>query len=237
MAEIIARFKHRLENGEFNLDVDLRLPATGINVLFGRSGSGKTSLLRCMAGLDRTPHGFMQLAETVWQDDAAFVAVHQRQIGYIFQDANLFEHLTARQNLEYAKRRAVKNADIEFDRLVELLGIGALLERYPVQLSGGERQRVAMARALLTGPKLLLMDEPLASLDVERKQEILPYLERLAAQFTIPIVYVTHSMDEVARLADHLVIIDAGRVVAQGSLAEILPRLDLPVKLCGKPVH
>lgn len=231
MAEIIARFKHGLANGEFNLDVDLRLPASGINVLFGRSGSGKTSLLRCMAGLDRAPDGFMQLGETVWQDDAAFVPVYRRQIGYIFQDANLFSHLTARQNLNYAARRAVKNSDIEFEPLVELLGIGGLLERYPAQLSGGEKQRIALARALLTNPKLLLMDEPLASLDTERKQEILAYLERLAAQYAIPIVYVTHSMDEMARLADHLVIIDAGRVVAQGSLAEILPRLDLPVKL------
>jgi molybdate transport system ATP-binding protein len=174
------------------------------------------------------------LDDEVWQDDAAgrFVPPHRRALGYVIQEAALFPHLDVRRNLAYGlKRIAAAARRIALDQVVDLLGIGHLLERRPDTLSGGERQRVAIARALATSPKLLLMDEPLAALDAQRKAEVLPYLDRLAAELGIPIIYVSHSIDEVARLADHLVLLDAGRVLAEGALAEMLARLDLPVAL------
>jgi len=231
-ALIHARFKH--EHPGFSLDVDLRLPGRGISALFGHSGSGKTSCLRCLAGLDRAPDGYLQVNGELWQDSANgyFLPAHQRAIGYVFQDANLFAHLSVRRNLEFGlKRIATAERRIALDQAVELLGIGHLFARLPATLSGGERQRVAIARALLTSPTLLLMDEPLASLDLKRKLEVLPYLERLHAELDIPIIYVSHSPDEVARLADHLVLLEDGRATASGPLKETLLRADLPFVL------
>jgi molybdate transport system ATP-binding protein len=207
------------------------LPASGISVLFGPSGCGKTTLLRCLAGLHRAQRGRLVVDGDVWQDDDAgrFVPPHRRAIGMVFQEASLFPHLTVQANLDYGLKRAGGAAQrATLDTAVEMLGIGALLPRKPEALSGGERQRVAIARALAVGPRLLLMDEPLAALDAQRKAEVLPYLDRLHAELAIPVVYVSHAVDEVARLAHHLVLLDRGRVVAAGPLADMMARLDLP---------
>ena len=226
MSEIRARF--RLDRGSFALDVDLTLPGQGVTALFGHSGSGKTTCLRAMAGLERAPGGYLAVGGEVWQDDArgVFLPTHRRPLGYVFQEANLFAHLSVRANLAFGQKRSPGKARL--DEIAGLLGIDGLLDRQPDSLSGGERQRVAIARALLTSPRLLLMDEPLAALDLKRKLEILPYLERLHDELAIPVIYVSHAPDEVARLADHLVLLDAGKVVASGPLAETLARADLP---------
>lgn len=212
----------------FRLALDLVLPGRGITALFGHSGSGKTTLLRLIAGLDRAP-ARIALGDACWQDDRRFVPPHRRPIGYVFQDAALFPHLTARANIDFGRRRAsgAMNAS-ELAHLVELLGIGPLLDRKPARLSGGEAQRVAIARALAVKPRVLLMDEPLAALDDARRAEILPYLDALHGELAIPLVYVTHATDEVARLADHLVILEAGRVVWQG---------DVTAGLAARGVH
>ncbi|MDW8323073.1 MAG: molybdenum ABC transporter ATP-binding protein [Burkholderiales bacterium] len=227
---IEARF--RLERTGFTLDVDLTLPGRGVTALFGPSGSGKTTLLRLIAGLERAHAGRLVMKGEVWQDGRVCLPVHKRPVGYVFQEASLFPHLTARANLAYGMRRAADPLDAAaLAHLIALLGIDHLLDRYPHALSGGERQRVAIARALALKPRLLLMDEPLSALDLARKREILPYLERLHDTLDIPVLYVSHAADEVARLADHLVLLQAGRVLAQGPLAETLARLDLPVRL------
>lgn len=220
----------RLPRAGFTLDVDLTLPATGVTALFGPSGCGKTTVLRALAGLERAG-GHVALGDEVWQDDAqdVFLPTHRRAIGYVIQEAALFPHLDVRRNLDFGRRRiAAGERRIELDQAVELLGIGALMGRRPGTLSGGERQRVAIARALATSPRLLLMDEPLAALDAARKAEVLPYLDRLHRELGTPIVYVSHAIDEVARLAHHLVLLDAGRVVAAGPLGDVMARLDLP---------
>lgn len=230
MSGIQARFQ--LSYAQFSLDVDLTLPASGVSVLFGPSGSGKTTLLRCIAGLEKANGSKLRVNGDTWQSDDTFTPTHQRPIGYVFQEASLFNHLSARGNLEYAcKRAASTDKPIGFDLAVELLGINKILDQHPHQLSGGERQRVAIARALLIQPRLLLMDEPLAALDLPRKLEILPYLEDLKSQLDLPIIYVSHAADEVARLADYLVAMEDGRVVAGGNLAETLSRLDFPLRL------
>jgi molybdate transport system ATP-binding protein len=220
----------RIDRGAFNLDVDLALPGRGVTALFGHSGSGKTTLLRVLAGLERVAGARVALGDEVWQDDArkVFVPTHQRGIGYVFQEASLFPHLSVRANLEFGRKR-LKPAEHRFDLLAvaELLGIERLLDASPATLSGGERQRAAIARTLLASPRLLLMDEPLAALDMRRKLEILPYLERLHDELALPVVYVSHAADEVARLADHLVVLEEGRVLASGPLAATLARLDL----------
>ncbi|MBW8900864.1 MAG: molybdenum ABC transporter ATP-binding protein, partial [Massilia sp.] len=225
------RARLRLDRGAFRLDVDLDLPQRGISALFGHSGSGKTTILRAIAGLERAPGGHVALGGEVWQDDARglFVPVHRRALGYVFQEASLFPHLSVRANLEFGRKRVpAHERRFTLEPVTELLGIERLLERRPDGLSGGERQRVAIARALLASPRLLLMDEPLAALDLRRKLEILPYLERMHAELAIPIVYVSHAPDEVARLADHLVLLDDGKAVASGPLTETLARVDLP---------
>ncbi|HEY0634771.1 MAG TPA: molybdenum ABC transporter ATP-binding protein [Gammaproteobacteria bacterium] len=227
---ITARFDLTL--GNFALHADLELPGRGVCALFGHSGSGKTTLLRCIAGLERVPGGYLEVNGEVWQDTsrALFKPTHQRPLGYVFQEASLFAHLSVRRNLEYGMQRVPHSERrVALEHSIELLGIGQLLERKPAQLSGGERQRVAIARALATSPRLLLMDEPLAALDVQRKREILPYLERLHDELDIPVLYVSHSPEEVAQLADHLVLLELGRVVASGGLGEMLVRLDLPL--------
>ena len=218
----------------FVLDVELDLPGQGITALFGHSGSGKTTCLRAIAGLERGARGRLEVNGEVWQDDAqgVFLPTHRRALGYVFQDAALFPHLSVRDNLDYGRRRvAAAERRVSPDAAIELLGIGALLDRLPEKLSGGEKSRVAVARALLTSPRLLLMDEPLAALDHHRKQEILPYLEKLHDELEIPILYVSHAPDEVARLADHLVVLQGGRALAAGPLGETLARLDLPIQL------
>ena len=229
MAGIDARF--RLDWPGFSLDVDLTLPGRGVTALFGHSGSGKTTLLRCIAGLERAPRGRLAIDGEVWQDTGRWVPTHRRPIGYVFQEASLFAHLTVMGNLRYGLRRILGTQRVSMDHAIALLGIGHLLDRKPDRLSGGERQRVGIARALAVSPRLLLMDEPLAALDLKRKQEILPYLERLHDELDIPVLYVSHSPDEVARLADHLVAMEGGRVLASGPLADTLARLDLPIRL------
>ncbi len=226
---IIVQFK--LDYGTFKLDVDLQLPSSGITVLFGHSGSGKTTLLRCIAGLQHAPQGFLSINGNLWQDsdNKLFLPTHKRSLGYVFQEANLFAHLTVLGNLSYGLKRIAQTANTQkFNQVIELLGIEHLLERMPERLSGGERQRVAIARALVLNPEILLMDEPLASLDAKRKQEILPFLTRLHSELNIPVLYVTHSQQEVAQLADYLVLLADGNVQAAGLLADTLSRLDLP---------
>jgi len=225
---IEARF--HIDYPGFTLDVDLELPSSGVTALFGPSGSGKTTILRCVAGLARAAQGRLSVEGRLWQDAASgvFVPTHRRPLGLVFQEASLFTHLSVLRNLEYGMKRSGNRGAEGFDAVVDLLGLRGLLTRSPERLSGGERQRVAIARALLTRPRLLLMDEPLAALDHQRKMEILPYLERLRRELAIPILYVSHSPDEVARLADQLVLLDQGRVAASGPLRETLARTDLP---------
>lgn len=228
MTTLVARFRHNYPG--FGLDVDARLPSRGVTAIFGRSGSGKTTLLRLIAGLERTADGYLSLDDIVWQDANSFVPTHARPLGYVFQDARLFPHLDVRRNIDYGLRRIPPSLRrVSLDGVIDLLGIGPLMDRKPDRLSGGERQRVAIARALAVSPRLLLLDEPLAALDQARKQEVLPYLERLHETLEIPVLYVSHAIDEVARLADHLLILDAGRVVAQGSPTDLMRRADLPL--------
>jgi molybdate transport system ATP-binding protein len=219
----------RLPRQDFVLDADLQLPATGITGIFGPSGSGKTTLLRCLAGLERASEARIVVDGQAWDDTARGIHLptHRRPLGYVFQEASLFDHLDVAGNLRFAQRRAAGDAQ-SLEHLVQLLGIADLQHRRPHELSGGERQRVAIARALATQPRILLLDEPLSSLDLARRREILPWLARLRDELRIPMLYVTHSGDEVARLADHLVLLEAGRVRASGPLAETLARIDLP---------
>ena len=224
----------KLNYSGFALDVDLQLPGRGVTALFGHSGSGKTTCLRCIAGLEKAEEGFIQINDEVWQDSRQkiFVPPHKRAIGYVFQEASLFAHLSVLANLEFGLKRIPKQQRrVDMAHATELLGIGHLLDRHPLHLSGGERQRVGIARALLTSPKLLLMDEPLAALDSQRKNEILPYLQRLHDELDIPVLYVSHSQDEVARLADHIVLLSDGQALASGPIGETLARLDLPLAM------
>ncbi|NMY02155.1 molybdenum ABC transporter ATP-binding protein [Pseudomonas sp. WS 5059] len=224
----------QLHYSGFALDVDLKLPGRGVTALYGHSGSGKTTCLRCIAGLERAGDGFVQINDQVWQDsrNGVFVPPHKRALGYVFQEASLFPHLSVLANLEFGLKRIPKaQRRVDMAHATHLLGIGHLLDRHPQHLSGGERQRVGIARALLTSPQLLLMDEPLAALDSQRKSEILPYLERLHDQLEIPVLYVSHAQDEVARLADHIVLLSEGKALASGPIGETLARLDLPLAL------
>lgn len=224
--------------GGFALDAAFSAPLRGVTALFGPSGSGKTTVLRCMAGLAQLS-GRLTIAGDVWQDDGTgvFLPPHQRAIGYVFQEASLFPHLSVRRNLLYGAERARGGSKggpghgsgelIGFDDAVSLLGLERLLDRAPESLSGGERQRVAVGRALLSCPRMLLMDEPLSALDQSGRDEILTTLERLHDILSIPVVYVSHDLAEVARLADRMVVLSAGRVVAEGEMSSILERLDL----------
>lgn len=221
----------QLQHPGFALDVDLRLPGRGITALFGPSGCGKTTCLRSMAGLERA-QGHVHVNGQIWQDDAQrlWLPTHQRALGYVFQEASLFAHLNVRGNVEYGLRRTpAARRRIALEQAVELLGIAHLMERTPHTLSGGERQRVAIARALATSPQVLFMDEPLSALDAARKAEVLPYLDALQRTLDIPVLYVSHAHDEVARLAHHIVVLQAGRVVHQGDATHMLASLEQPL--------
>ncbi|HWJ05269.1 MAG TPA: molybdenum ABC transporter ATP-binding protein [Steroidobacteraceae bacterium] len=233
MSEAGLRLRLALSRPDFELDVDLGLPAVGISVLFGPSGSGKTTVLRCVAGLESTVRGSVRVGNEVWLDSATGIRlpVWRRNLGYVFQEASLFEHLDVRRNVEYGLRRTTTSRDggDALQAAIELLGIGHLMARPVAQLSGGERQRVAIVRALATRPRLLLLDEPMAGLDYARRQDIMPWLERMRDELSIPMLYVTHSVDEVARLADQVVALDAGKVSAAGPAGEVLASLEGPV--------
>lgn len=237
-----------LPRASFTLNVDLKLPGSGITVLFGASGSGKTSLLRCVAGLEHPRRANIVINGETWQNDHRQINIPtwRRPLGYVFQEASLFTHLSVKDNLEYGiRRRPAPNSGKVLTDAIELLGIGHLLGRRPDGLSGGERQRVAIARALATQPRLLLLDEPLASLDVSRREDVLPWLEKLHDEFRIPVLYVTHSVNELQRLADHVVILEQGGVKAQGAIHDALTTMDSPLitgddagtVLKGKVVH
>jgi molybdate transport system ATP-binding protein len=228
----------KLNRKEFQLDVDLQLPQQGITAIFGPSGSGKTSLLRAVAGLEKIQQGRIQVGISIWQDTAQriYIPTWQRPLGYVFQESSLLPHLSVTENLNFGMQRALKSAgsvqteaNKALQACVELLGIGSLLQRMPNELSGGERQRVAIARAIAMQPQLLLMDEPLASLDAARRQEIFPWLARLRDELKMPMLYVTHSAEEVTRLADHLVVLDKGNVKAQGPVNQVLTQVLNPV--------
>ncbi len=219
-----------LRRGDFSLSVDLKLPGRGVTGVVGPSGCGKTSLLRAVAGLDRVEGGRLSVGDAVWQSPDEFRPPHKRRLGYVFQEASLFEHLSVRANLEYGWRRTpVGERRLSPDTLTHWLNLGPLFSRPVSALSGGERQRLAIGRALATSPDLLLMDEPLAALDPASKQSILPYLETLHDSLSIPVLYVSHAPEEVARLADFLVVMAPGRVLASGPLTQMLTRPDLPL--------
>jgi molybdate transport system ATP-binding protein len=216
--------------GSFSVRATFAAPDTGVTALFGRSGSGKTTIVNLIAGIARPDAGRISVGSRVYFDAARNIdtPIEKRRIGYVFQDSRLFPHLTAGGNLRYGLERSpAGERPIPFDTVVDVLGIGSLLNRRPHGLSGGERQRVALGRALLAQPRLLLMDEPLAALDAPRKAEILPYIERLRDEFDTPIIYVSHSLDEVIRLADTMVVVSDGSVAACGELSEIMSRAEL----------
>ncbi len=225
---ISARFC--IERSGFTLDAQLDIPARGVSALFGPSGCGKTTLLRAIAGLEKDPQGELWVSGECWQQKGRCLQPHQRPLGYVFQEASLFGHLTVRQNVEYGYRRvAPAQRRVSLAQAIELLDIEHLLDRYPQKLSGGERQRVAIARAVAVSPRLLLMDEPLAALDQKRKQEVLPFIQSLNRELEIPIIYISHALDEVAQIAHHLVLMRAGRVLGSGDIQTMFTRLDLPL--------
>jgi molybdate transport system ATP-binding protein len=230
MGTIKAAFQGRL--GKFKLNAMFEVPARGITALFGPSGCGKTLVLRCIAGLQRFDPGTCIVDGEIWQNSATFRATYQRPVGYVFQEASLFPHLTVRRNLLYGarnqRRRRAPDA-ISLDEITDLLGLESLLGRSPRNLSGGECQRVAIGRALMSCPKLLLMDEPLSALDQTSKQEILPFFERLHEQLSLPIVYVSHDMAEIEHVADHLILMERGEVCGVGALSDLQSDPTLPL--------
>jgi molybdate transport system ATP-binding protein len=227
MSLLAAKFKVTFLN--FSLDVDLNIPVKGFTVIFGPSGCGKTTLLRCLSGLERSPGGYLKIGEEIWQDEdnAFFLSVSQRSIGYVFQDARLFSHLNVEENLKYGFKRSSNPDNKHYNQVMDIMSINPLLKRLPHQLSGGEKQRVAIARSLLTSPRLLLMDEPLAALDAKRKKEILPYFQRFQTEFGIPVFYVTHSLNEVLQLVDTMVLMEQGKVKSVGPVEEAFSNLDI----------
>lgn len=221
MSGIYAEFSTQL--GKFNLDVSFQIPGNGVTALFGRSGSGKTTILRLMAGLIQGQKGILKFNGQVWENSEKniFLPSHKRSIGYVFQENNLFSHLTVQGNLQYAIKRMPKGEVIsDFNQIIEILGLNGLLDKFPHQLSGGERQRVAIARSLLMKPQILLLDEPLSALDSTSKSEIFPFLERVKKETQIPILFVSHAIDEVRRFCDYIIHIENGRILSSGNIAE-----------------
>jgi molybdate transport system ATP-binding protein len=225
---IVARF--RTHRGDFLLDAAFLIPARGVSALFGPSGCGKTTLLRAIAGLDRVPHGLLSVGSATWQSGTHFLPTHQRELGYVFQEASLFSHLDVRGNIEYGlKRVRAPQRKLSIERICELMDVASLLSRKVATLSGGERQRVAIARALAANPRIILMDEPLTGLDQQRKLEVLACILAVQREFHIPVLYVSHSRDEVSRIADHLVLMNSGSIIAAGDIHDLFARLDLPL--------
>lgn len=222
--------KLKVQRADFMLKVDLTLPSQGVTALFGPSGCGKTTLLRAIAGLDRYLDAQIKLDDEPWQMGDHFVPAHKRSIGYVFQEASLFDHLTVAANIDYAAKR-VPTADRRIDkqRTTQLLGVEGLLDKYPSELSGGQRQRVAIARALAMSPSILLMDEPLSALDKDSKNAIFPYLEMLRREFEIPVIYVSHALEEVSRISDYLVLMNGGSVTSHGEIQAMLTHVDSPL--------
>lgn len=231
VAESKVRIAYKLRRGAFSLEVDANLPASGITGIFGRSGAGKTTLLRLIAGLDAPDEGLLEIGSETLQDseERMSTAVHRRRIGYVFQEPRLFPHLDVRGNLQYGYRRATGKRGFDFDAVIELLDLQSLLSRRTHGLSGGEAQRVAIARALLCSPRLLLMDEPVVALDASRKAEVLPFILKAAETLGVPMLYVSHNIDEICQLCDQLLVIDEGLSIASGELQEVLVRTDIPV--------
>ncbi len=228
MTDIIARLSGHL--GPFSFDVDISIPAQGVTAVFGPSGCGKTTLLRCLAGLEPTLKGNLQIGSNCWQSGTDFLPPHKRTVGYVFQEPSLFEHLDVRGNLEFGLKR--RNANIESadkDKIISLLGIDPLLDREIDKLSGGEKQRISIARALLSGPEILLMDEPLSALDKTSKSEIIPFLDRLQRNLDIPVIYVSHDLMEVEQFADHIIMMDAGRITNSGPIFDVLSSKSSPL--------
>lgn len=219
----------QLQRGAFSLELNNWLPLQGITALFGRSGCGKTTLLRAIAGLDRHDDASIHFADKVWQHGSTFLPVHQRRIGMVFQESSLLPHLSVKQNLLYGFKRLAKHIALHLkpEQVIRLLELAPLLEQAPEQLSGGQRQRVALGRALLSQPQLLLLDEPLASLDQQSRSEILPFLQRIANTTGIPMLLVSHQLDDVVKLADHLVLMQHGRIHSQGPLQQQLLQPEL----------
>ena len=220
-----------LQRDNFKIDIKLNLPGSGVSAIFGPSGSGKTSLLRFLAGLESGASGFIDVNQKKWFDSETLVNLkpHKRGVGYVFQNAALFPHLTVRKNIEYGHKRVKKiNSSISIEHLIELTGLEQLINRYPVNLSGGEKQRVAIARALASNPDLLLMDEPMASLDLQSKEKLIPYLEKLIAKLDIPVLYVSHSPDEVAKMASYIVLLEQGKVKACGPMLNMISHMNRP---------
>lgn len=232
MNQLRARFDLPLST--FRLNVDLDVPISGITAIFGPSGSGKTTFLRCLAGLERAPHGFLQFGDEVWQDESIgrCLPLYERPIGYVFQEPRLFPHYDVRANLLYGYTRIPIDARrVAPEQVIEILGISHLLDRRVHKLSGGEQQRVAIGRALLTSPKLLLLDEPLASLDLPRKQELLPFIRQLHERLRIPVLYVSHGLTEILQLADRVILVKEGQVIGTGTLNEVFTTLNFRTQL------
>ncbi len=229
MNQIICHLQ--LSRNNFEIDIKLNLPGSGVSALFGQSGSGKTSVLRFLAGLEPDAHGFIQVNENRWHDSETLfnLKTHKRRVGYVFQHAALFPHLTVLKNIEYGcKRSKVQDKNLSIENMIQLTGLEKLLQRYPGNLSGGEKQRVAIARALASNPELLLMDEPMASLDLQSKEQIIPYLEKLVSQLDIPVIYVSHSPDEVVKMAQYIAILENGKVKASGSVEHMAIQVNAP---------
>ena len=226
----------QLQRDNFEIDIKLNLPGSGVSALFGASGSGKTSLLRFLAGLEGADSGFISIKDNKWYDSETLYNLepHKRSVGYVFQHAALFPHLTVKQNIEYGYKRSSKlqkSLSVEklsVEKMVELVGVEGLLKRYPANLSGGEKQRVAIARALASNPDLLLMDEPMASLDLRSKEQLIPCFENLFSQLDIPVIYVSHSPDEVAKMATYIALLESGKVKACGPMLNMLSHMDNP---------
>lgn len=227
----------QLQRDSFSIEAEFTIPDKGVLGIFGHSGSGKTTLLRCLAGLEKEVKGNIEINNEIWLSDKKNISTQQRNIGYIFQENRLFPHLSVEKNLNYGARRSSHKGgnkegsgnNINRQYLLDLLNIEQLLDRYPRQLSGGEKQRVAIARALLKKPQLLLLDEPLASLDEQRKQEVLPFLDKLHDELSVPMLYVSHSIEEVSRLCDHMLIMQQGKVKFKGSLHNALVSPESPL--------